>query len=192
QPVLDFRLHIPPDAPPLPEPLPGARYALLAPTSRWPAKRWPADRFRRLAEALLGQGAVDAVAVVGGPGEHNQCAPLADLAARDRRVVDLVGQTSVGGLMRLVQSAAVVIANDSAALHIAVGFDRPIVALYGPTDVNKVGPYGRAADVLQKLAPGDDLNHKRPENVRLMERVGVEEVLDAAIARAQAPQIPDR
>jgi heptosyltransferase-1 len=164
-------------------PPPARPYAVIAPTSRWPAKRWPAERFAAVARELLGSGRVEAVAVVGGAGEREQCEPALELAEGDRRVVDLVGRTTVADLMRLIEGAAIVIANDSAALHIAVGFDRPIVGLYGPTRVDRVGPYRREADVIQKLAPGDDLSHKRAENVRMMERIEMSEVLEASLAR---------
>jgi ADP-heptose:LPS heptosyltransferase len=99
-------------------------------------------------------------------------------------VVDLVGVTSVGGLMAAVERAAIVVANDSAALHMAVGFDRPLVALFGPTRIDRVGPYGRAGDVIQKLQPGERLDHKDDRLGRgLMERITLEEVLDAAASR---------
>jgi ADP-heptose:LPS heptosyltransferase len=68
-----------------------------------------------------------------------------ELAAREPRVIDLVGKTTVGQLMALVQGASLVIANDSAALHMAVGFDRPSVGLFGPTRLELVGPYQKHA-----------------------------------------------
>jgi len=164
--------------------LSGARYALLAPTSRWEGKRWPMERFGSLATRLLDDGLVDRVAIVGASGEREQCAPLGQLAARDSRVVDLVGATSVGGLMAAVERAAIVVANDSAALHMAVGFDRPLVALFGPTRIDRVGPYGRAHDVIQKVRPGERLDHKDDRLGRgLMQRITLEEVLEAAASR---------
>ena len=164
-----------------------AGYVVMAPTSRWPGKRWPAERFAAVAEAVLGMG-VGAVAVVGGGDEPEQCRPLLDLAARNPRVVDLVGKTSVGQLMALIQGAHLVIANDSAALHMAVGFDRPSVGLFGPTRVDLVGPYQKHAHsadavVIQHVEPGDTLDHKHEAAGRaIMERIGVDEVLRAADA----------
>lgn len=181
----DMRLYTSPaDRSALDPRLTDSRYALLAPTSRWEGKRWPMERFGSLATRLMDDGFVDRVAIVGASGEREQCAPLRDLAARDSRVVDLVGATSVGGLLAAVERAAIVVANDSAALHMAVGFDRPLVALFGPTRIDRVGPYGRAHDVIQKLRPGERLDHKDDRLGRgLMERITLEEVLDAAASR---------
>lgn len=160
------------------------RFAVLAPTSRWAGKQWPAERFEAVARRLLDADAVDRVLVVGGPGERGQCGPLLARAAQDRRVVDLVGRTSVGRLMAIVERGAIVVGNDSAALHMAVGFDRPIVALFGPTRIDLVGPYGRAGDVLQAVEPGDRFDHKDARNGReMMERISTDSVVEACLER---------
>lgn len=165
--------------------LAGAPFVVLAPTSRWPGKRWPAERFAALASALL-ERFDGRVVLVGAASERGQCGPLLALAERERRIVDRIGATSVGQLMALVEASSLVIANDSAALHMAVGFDRPIVALFGPTRVELVGPYGRERDVIQHLRPGDRIDHKDEASGRvLMERITVEEVLAAALARLE-------
>lgn len=161
------------------------RFAVVAPTSRWAGKRWPAERFAAVARALLSQrGGVERVVLVGGPGEQEQCGPLLELAAGDDRVVDLIGRTSVGMMMAAIERSSLVLACDSAALHIAVGFDRPIVGLYGPTDVSKVGPYRRERDVIQHTRDGDVLDHKDERVGRpMMERITAEEVIAACLER---------
>lgn len=182
EPIPDMRLYAPPgdrsavaaDAS-FAEP-----YAVIAPTSRWPGKLWPPDRFAEVARTLLSRG-LPRIILVGSQAERPQIAPLLDLAAKDNRILDLVGQTSIGRLMAVIERASLVIALDSAALHMAVGFDRPIVALFGPTRVELVGPYRREADVIQHLLPGDRLDHKdAASGCALMERIPIHEVLAAA------------
>lgn len=159
-------------------------YAVVAPTSRWAAKRWPADRFAELVKRLLAHG-VQRVVVVGGPGEREQCAPVLDLVGSLGPVSDRVGSTTIAQLMALVSRARLVVANDSAVLHMAVGFDRPLVGLFGPTDVGRVGPYRREADVIQHIEAGDTLDHKLDANARLMERITVDEVEAACVQRLE-------
>jgi len=162
----------------------GRRYAVIAPTSRWPGKLWPAERYAEVAKWLLseregGAARFDAVVIVGAKSERVQIGPLLELASRDSRVVDLVGATSIARLMAVIEASSLVIANDSAAVHMAVGFDRPIVAIYGPTDVSRVGPYGRAKSVLQVVREGDVFDHK--DEVRgkeMMGRVSVAAVVE--------------
>lgn len=165
-----------------------ARYVLFAPTSRWPGKRWPIDRFIDLARGLADPSLrVDAIAVVAASGERDQCAPLLSAIPGAPPVIDLVGKTTVGRLMAIVSRAALVVASDSAALHMAVGFDRPLLGLFGPTDVARVGPYRRDADVIWHLQPGDILDHKNePLGRILMERITADEVLAACAARLRS------
>lgn len=161
-------------------------YVVLAPTSRWIAKQWPDERFASLAERLLEDGRT--VVLVGGKSERGQISECLALAARrtadgSPRVVDLVGGTSIAQLMNVLEHAALVVANDSASLHIAVGFGRSTVALFGPTRVDRVGPYRREGDVLQVSMPGDTFDHKVDASRAMMERVTVEDVVAACTAR---------
>lgn len=165
-------------------------YAVVAPTTRWAGKLWPAERYRVLVERLLNERSlgVGRVLVVGSDSERSQCAPLLEAASQDARVVDLIGQTDVGELLALIEGARLVVGSDSAAVHIAVGFARPLVGLYGPTRVDLVGPYGRSADVVQRVLPGDRLDHKDElAGRKIMTRISVEEVLKAAAAQLARP-----
>jgi lipopolysaccharide heptosyltransferase I len=181
--VRDLRLYSPPEearAVSDDPDLGGCRFAVLAPTSRWPGKRWPADRFAAVASSLLRDGRVERVVLVGAASERQQCGPLLELASEDARVIDFIGRTTVGRLMSLVERSSLVVANDSACLHMAVGFDRPLVGLYGPTRVELVGPYQRNGDVVQRICEGDDLDHKHhTRGTSIMARISVEDVLQA-------------
>jgi len=163
-------------------------YILLAPMTRWPGKRWPGARFADLAVRLLQQlPPSQRIAFVGGAKEQDQCGELEALAKHDARVMSLVGKTSVGQLMAVVEGAGLVVACDSAALHMAVGFDRRLVGLFGPTDVRRVGPYGRERDVIQRVESSESLNHKDPAlGAGLMSRISVDEVLEAVCQRLSA------
>ena len=156
--------------------LPSGGYVMLAPGSRWPGKCWPDDRFAKVALRVLDHGYK--VLLVGSRSEREQASKLLDLADRDKRVVDRMGATSIGQLMAMIHFSRAVIANDSAALHMAVGFDKPLIALYGPTRVDLVGPYKRDSDVLQHAEPGDTFDHKQAvTGRRMMERIHADEVI---------------
>ena len=161
-------------------------YAVLNPGGNNPAKRWPADRFASLVGRLLGDGLASSVAVVGTEGERAQCEPIVRAHEGDPRVIDLVGATSVGQLMAVIERARLVVANDSAALHMAVGFDRPIVGLYGLTRLDLVGPFGRDSDTIQAIAPEGGNRHK-DEGAALgaMRAIAEDDVYEACAQRLQ-------
>jgi ADP-heptose:LPS heptosyltransferase len=150
---------------------------VLAPTSRWVAKQWPAERFAQVARGLAESGR--RVLIVGGASERGQIEPLLR-EAEGHSIIDLTGQTSVAGLMAVIEKATLVIANDSAALHLAVALGRPTIALFGPTDAAQVGPYQREFEVIQHVGPGEHSGHKDARNQRLMLRIEVDEVLTKA------------
>ena len=164
-------------------------YVVLAPTSAWPAKQWPAERFAQLTQRVLDSSPTLRVVIVGSAHETPQVAPLLALASREPRVFNLMGATTVGQLAATIERAACVVANDSAALHIAVGFDRPLVGLLGPTDPVLACPYGRLADVVQHVEPGDEFYFRDNRSAGMMTRISVEEVWARVATRLSAPQI---
>jgi len=116
------------------------------------------DRWVMLAQWLAEERGLP-VAIIGAPGEESQVAPLL-AAVREENGAripggDLVGKTSVGQMMAVIRDAALVVANDSAPLHMAVGLDRPCVALFGPTDPRLVGPWKRPGAVVQPTMSPD-------------------------------------
>ena len=105
-------------------------YWVIAPTSRWPGKQWPDARFRELAARLLGEGPAQRVVLVGSDSERTQCPETLALAEERDDVIDLLGKTSVGALLGVIGGADLVIANDSAALHMAVGCGKPMLPMW--------------------------------------------------------------
>lgn len=194
--VRDMRLYAPPEAEAwwnAAAERPAGTYAVFAPTTRWPSKQWPAERWAALAQHVLGggaqagsadraaaQGGIQHIVYVGAPAEAAAVrAAMPQDPALAARCVDLCGKTSVGGLMAVIRGAGLVVANDSAALHMAVGFARPYVALFGPTDPAENGPYGGKEWVVKgDFAECEPPLHYRDQRLgdRLMRRVAVEQV----------------
>ncbi len=117
-------------------------YVVLAPTSRWISKQWPIQRFCEIASHLQSIG--KQVVVVGAPNEQEQVESLVQMEG----VINLLPELSVGGLMATISHSELLIGNDSAAIHIGVGYGVPLVALYGPTNPIEVGPYEQLSSVL--------------------------------------------
>lgn len=124
-------------------------YAVLAPTARWVSKRWPIELWSELLSPLRERGIKNAV-VIGAPSERRQVNELTE----NHDVINLVGASSVGRTMAVIRDAALVVANDSAPLHMAVGFARPTLGLFGPTDPARVGPYRQPHSVIRAHQPG--------------------------------------
>jgi lipopolysaccharide heptosyltransferase I len=153
-------------------------YAVLAPTSRWSSKRWPAASWIDLVQPLAERGCARCV-LIGAPGEHAQIPDFP--APASPRIVDLAGETTIGQTMAIIKGAAVLIANDSAPLHMAAGLERPCIGLFGPTDPALVGPYAERAVALRRVEPAEgEATHYRDAGLgdELMRRIRPGEVIE--------------
>ena len=101
----------------------------FAPGSAWPTKRWPAERFGELATSFTAEGY--RVALLGSPGDRDVVGKAFDSSGAT--AVNLAGRTTVRQTAAIIAGADLLVANDSAPVHIAAAFDVPTVALFGPT-----------------------------------------------------------
>ena len=117
------------------------RYACVAPTAKWGCKCWPIARYAELTRRLLEGGHVAAVVVIAAPHEHDGVRDELSAGLPDE-LIDRVWftQTTVGQAMDLIRGARLLVGNDSAPLHLAVGLGTPTVSIFGPTDPARVGP----------------------------------------------------
>jgi lipopolysaccharide heptosyltransferase I len=135
-----------------------AGYACIAPTARWGCKCWPIERYGEIARRMIENGvAGDKLVIIASPDEREKVLPIYEVLLgdgasgerKDLRERVVFPDTNVGQMMALLSEPRVLVCNDSAPLHIAVGFDRPVVALFGPTDPALVGPYRKPESVLR-------------------------------------------
>jgi len=109
------------------------------------AKRWPAQHFAGLAKAVLERDPSTQIALLGSPKDHAACAEVAAGLPDGTTVFNLAGATSLAEAIALIARAAAVVANDSGLLHIASALNRPVLALYGPTDPDHAPPFSDLA-----------------------------------------------
>jgi lipopolysaccharide heptosyltransferase I len=123
-------------------------FALINGGAAWPNKRWPADRFARLAVWMRERFGLSSV-VLWGPGEVG----LADEIARASEGAAIVAPpTPLSDLVAFARRAAIMISGDTGPTHIAAAVGTPIVALFGPTDPARNGPWAIADEVVSRYA----------------------------------------
>jgi heptosyltransferase II len=111
------------------------------------AKRWPAAHFAALAASIV-QSAPDVrIVLLGSPKDKPVCDEIVAIAGA-ARVHNLAGSTRLDEAIALIARAHAVVANDSGLLHIASALNRPVVALYGPTDPDHAPPFSDIAHAL--------------------------------------------
>lgn len=115
---------------------PRIRLALLAPGAGWGAKQWPASHFGALARALDAEGWTVLVNRPFG-GEPAATGALAAAGPAAQAVTCTVGE-----LLALLRQTSLVVGGDSGPVHLAAILGTPLVALFGPTDPARNGPWG--------------------------------------------------
>ena len=115
------------------------RVGLVLGTS-WATKEWPQEKWYSLIKSL--QYRANFVCL-GGPKEATQYKPLMDsLAAEgiDQVMLNMLGKTTLQEVGALIESCDIVVTADTGSLHIALALNKPVVALFGPTDPKLWGP----------------------------------------------------
>ena len=119
---------------------------VMAPGSVWATKRWEAAHFAALARELVADGA--RVLLIGGAGDGDVAARVAALAGDG--VVSLAGQTDLATSVAIIDRAAVLVANDSAPMHVGCARGIPVVAVFcATTPAQGYGPWGARTRVVQ-------------------------------------------
>ena len=119
---------------------------VIVPGARWDTKRWRPERFVETIDRLHESQIADVV-LVGSGDEVPLCNEIAD--ACRVKPLNLAGRTGLGELAAVIERADLVLCHDSAAMHLAVALDRPLVCLVGPTNPRRTGPYQRLEDVVR-------------------------------------------
>lgn len=120
-------------------------YIMLSPGGGWRSKCWPAERYGLLAEKILGEFGWRCVINLG-PGEE-ELASTVVRASGDAQPLPFTG--SLGQLMALLKNASAVVAGDTGPLHLADALGTRVIAIFGPTDPARNGPYRRSGVVLR-------------------------------------------
>jgi heptosyltransferase-1 len=120
--------------------LPASPFILASPLAGWLSKQWPLEFYTRL--ALLLESRLGLPLVLNG-------APRDESALRAVPGV-IVHLSSVAGLIDATRRAAAVVGLDSGPMHLAAALGKPGVALFGPTDPARNGPYSSSITVLRR------------------------------------------
>jgi len=145
--------------------LPPGDFVLASPLAGWRSKQWPAEHYASLAERLRRE--LNLPLVVNFP------------AAAPLRIEGAWAHVSgLAGLIHATRRAAAVVGVDSGPMHLAAALGRHGVAIFGPTDPARNGPYGGSLRVLR--GAGAVTSYKRGDAIDdAMRRMAPDEIFEA-------------
>jgi len=117
--------------------LPEGEFVLASPLAGWRQKQWPMAHYAELATRMRSELGIPLV-LNGPPG-----APIS-------QVRDAVPHFSgLAGLIHATRRATAVLGVDSGPMHLAAALGKPGIAIFGPTDPARNGPYGDSLSVIR-------------------------------------------
>ena len=139
--------------------LPAGPFVLANPLAGWGSKQWPIEYFQQVARNL------DIPLVLNVPNRI-------EVAGAHVHV------SGLPGLIDATRRATAVIGVDSGPLHLAAALGKPGVAIFGPTDPSRNGPFGGSLTVLR--SPVASTTYKRHADIaNSMRSIGPDQVLSA-------------
>ncbi|GBE03902.1 lipopolysaccharide heptosyltransferase 1 [bacterium BMS3Abin09] len=160
-------------------------YIVIVPSARWASKRWPAEKFA----ALIKKTSFPCV-IAGTKGDRKISKKIIDSINKGghkknwkNTIIDLCGKTDLKELTALLAGAEAVVSNDSGPMHIAAALNKPVVAIFGPTDPVKTGPYGwqtnKKLTVIKTLVSCGPCRNKNCADLICMEKISSNKVMKA-------------
>ena len=142
-------------------------YAVLHASPKFNYKKWTTEGWRDCGRWLEQQGLH--VVLTGGP-DAAERAYVGELARAQPAAANLAGSLTLGGTAYVVSQARIYIGPDTVVTHLAAALGVPVVALYGPTDPLKWGPW--PAHFMRDANPWRRHGTQRVNNVILIQGGG--------------------
>jgi lipopolysaccharide heptosyltransferase I len=150
-----------------------SKFVILNPGAGWGAKMWPAERYASVARELGKDGLRSLINH--GPGEEKLA--MAVEAGSEGAAQKI--SCSVSELISLTRRARLLIGGDTGPMHLAAALKIPVVAIFGPTNPARNGPFGTQSIVLRSAgSTTDHTRHREPEQGLL--QITVSDVVAAA------------
>ncbi len=141
----------------------------INPYARWETKLWSIEKFSDLCKRLKEKG----------------FRPIL-LGSRDERGfidkiehgINLSGFFTLKELIYLYSKVDAVISLDTGTMHIAVMSGAKVISLFGPTEPNRTGPYGKNSHVIKAGVSCSPCFKKRCEKKECMDKIEVDMVIN--------------
>ncbi|MGD0823259.1 MAG: glycosyltransferase family 9 protein, partial [Terriglobales bacterium] len=139
------------------------KIAILNPGAGWGAKMWPAERYGQVAKELAKDGLCSLVNF--GPGEETLAEAVESASEGTARKISC----SVSELIALTRRARLFIGGDTGPMHLAAALKIPVVAIFGPTNPARNGPFGTQSIVLRSASSMTDHTRRLEPDQGLLE-----------------------
>jgi heptosyltransferase I len=143
------------------------RWIVIHPGARWLNKRWPVEFYRQLVSQMTSNFSDVDIAILGGREDRSLAESVAQ--GNPERCLNLAAKTSLLEMIEWIRLSDLMISNDSGPMHVAAALGKPLVAIFGPTEPRRTGPYGSLDDAIRVSLPCAPCLKSTCMNVRPLE-----------------------
>jgi ADP-heptose:LPS heptosyltransferase len=149
---------------------------IVSPAAGGYTRRWEKEKFIQLCQRLVRNYSVILI------GRENDKALTGEIKANCKaKIFDFAGLTNLAQLASLLKRSSLVVVCDTGTLQLASYLDVPVVAMFGPSDEQRYGPWSSRFKVV--TASVSCRPCKSPEcrfnTIECMKKIEVSEVLDS-------------
>jgi len=155
-------------------------YVAIHPGGGWFSRRWAPERYAALIDKIASETSLPVVLVGGKEGGAGERGLNEEIKGKSKsNITDLTGLLNIKELAALLKKSAVFIANEAGPMHIATALGVPAVAILGPTNPSRTGPFGASTKIIQHKVECQPCRERSCKKRTCMELVTVEEVFNA-------------
>lgn len=160
-----------------------SRFIGINPGGTKPDKRWPVERFSEVGDRLHEELGLP-VMIFGGPTDRELAAGI--VANMRHRPTVVAGRASLAETAALMERCHFLVTGDTGPMHMAVALAVPVVAMFGPTNPLKFGPFTTLRTILRHKEPCPRCRH------RCIHTITADECVQAALKLYTVPPHPNR
>ena len=151
-------------------------FAVLHPFTSWSTKNWPLKKYKRLTDRFVNDHQLKVIFT----GSKADRIPIEKITDNNNNIINLAGEINLLELAYLFSKASLFVGGDTGPMHLAAARRIPVIALMGPTNPSRNGPYGDNNVVIQKNIDCTNCWNKNCDKQnQCMELITVDEVFSA-------------
>jgi heptosyltransferase-1 len=152
------------------------KFIAISPIAYWETKLWDNVKFARIADLIKTKLNLEVV-LTGSEKESESIKEI--ISFMSTKGINLSGKTTLTELANLYREALIIITTDSGPMHLAAAVNTPVIALFGPTNPKRTGPYGQIHTIIMADLSCSPCLLKKCSTKECMQSILPEQVLAA-------------
>jgi lipopolysaccharide heptosyltransferase II len=145
----------------------------------WLSRRWGASKYASLAKMVKVELDADIILIGGKEGGISEKGLNEEIISESGvYIIDMTGKFTLKELCAFLQMCKVFVGNEAGPMHIATALNIQSVAILGPTDAKRTGPYNGNTKIIQHKMECQPCRNRNCINPKCMQAVTIDDVFE--------------